>query len=373
MTATDAPGPVGSVRRGPLWARLVASPAVQAWVARTPILRRLARRDGDALMDLVAGFVHSQALLAVVELRLLHRLMDGPADAGVLASGTGVDARRMTLLCDAACALGLMARRGGGYRIARRGAALLGVPGLEGMIRHHPVLYGDMADPVALLRGEVDTALARFWPYVLGGGAEPADAARYSRLMSDSQTLVAQETLARVDLSGAAEVLDVGGGTGAFLAALGERAPGPRLHLFDLPAVAAGAAARFRVAGFGHRVRVTTGSFRDDPLPRGADAVTLNRVLYDHADDTVAALLGKVRDALPSGGTVVVSEPMTGPRRPERAGDVYFAFYTLAMGTGRARSPQAVGDLLRDAGFGDVRDRGTSRPFVTRILTARRP
>ena len=368
-----SPDPAPS-RGGPFWARWVADPRMQAWVARVPGLRRLARRDGDALMDLVAGFVHSQVLLAVVELRLLHRLMEGDAAAEELAGGTGVDARRMAVLCDAACALGLMRRVGGAdgaYRIGRRGAALLGVPGLEGMIRHHPVLYRDMADPVAVLRGG-ETELAGFWPYVFGAGAaaDPAAAARYSRLMSDSQTLVAAETLARVDLSDAREVLDLGGGTGAFLAALGARHAGPRLHLFDLPAVVGQAEDRFAAAGLGARATVTAGSFRDDPLPRGADVVTLNRVLYDHEDDTVRALLAKIRHALPPGGRLVVSEPMRGDRRPERAGDAYFAFYTLAMGTGRARRPSEIVALLREAGFEAPRDRGTTRPFVTRVVTA---
>ena len=373
MTLAE-PAPPEAPPRGPLWARLVASPRVQAAVARVPGLRRLARRDGDRLMDLVAGFVHSQVLLAVVELRLLHRLMDGPAEAAELAAGTGIDARRMAVLCDAAAALGLMRRgRGGAYRIARLGAATVGVPGLEGMVRHHPVLYRDLADPLALLSGG-ETELSRFWPYVFGAGAarDPATAARYSELMADSQTLVAQETLARVDLSGAREVLDVGGGTGAFLAALGARHAGPRLHLFDLPAVVAPARARLDAAGLGARATITAGSFRDDPLPRGADVATLNRVLYDHDDATVAALLRAVHAALPPGGRVVVSEPMAGEAAPERAGDAYFALYTLAMGTGRTRRPGEIAALLRAAGFDRIRDRGTTRPFVTRVVEATR-
>ena len=374
---TDAPAPGAAPRPGaPLWARMVADPRVQAAVARVPILRRLARRDGDALMDVVAGFVHSQVLLATVELRLLHRLMDGPADAATLAAGTGIDARRMAVLCDAAAALGLTwRRRDGRYAVARRGAALLGVPGLEGMIRHHPALYRDLADPVALLRGGRATELGAFWPYVFGAcaAADPAKADRYSRLMADSQTLVAEETLARVDLSGAREVLDVGGGTGAFLAALGARHSGPALHLFDLPAVVGPAHDRLERAGLARRARVTAGSFRDDPLPRGADVVTLVRVLYDHEDATVDRLLSAVVDTLPPGGRVVVSEPMTGDARPNRAGDAYFALYTLAMGTGRARRPSQVADHLRRAGLAGVRDHGTTRPFVTHVVSARRP
>ncbi len=37
--------------------------------------------------------------------------------------------------------------------------------------------------------------------------------------------------------------------------------------------------------------------------------------------------------------TLLLSEPMAGGSRPNRAGDAYFGLYLLAMGAGRARSP----------------------------------
>ncbi|PWJ21726.1 methyltransferase [Jannaschia seohaensis] len=370
MTALEPPA---RPRRAGWATRLVASRRFQTFCARVPGLRRIARRDGEALFDLVAGFVHSQVLWAVVELRLAHRLFEASQSAEALARGTGIPAARMAALCDAAVALGLFCKRHGTYSLARRGAAMLGVPGLEAMVSHHSVLYRDLSDPLGVLRGE-ETELARFWPYVFGAAAAEAPdvAARYSRLMTESQALVAEETLSRVDLSGASEVLDVGGGAGAFLAALGARHSGPHLHLFDLPAVAPAAARTFAEAGLSARARITPGSFRDDRLPEGADTVTLVRVLYDHADETVLALLRAVHTALPEGGRLIVSEPMTGGAAPHRAGDAYFAFYCMAMRTGRARSPEEIVALLRRAGFGRIRDAGTTRPFVTHVLDARK-
>ena len=46
--------------------------------------------------------------------------------------------------------------------------------------------------------------------------------------MSDSQTLVAEDTLRLVDLSGTRHLMDVGGGTGAFLKAVAAAHPGPK-------------------------------------------------------------------------------------------------------------------------------------------------
>jgi demethylspheroidene O-methyltransferase len=180
--------------------------------------------------------------------------------------------------------------------------------------------------------------------------------------------LVAEDTLRLVNLRGVRQLMDVGGGTGAFLAAVGAVHPGIGRMLFDLPAVVAGAGARL-----GAGVTLHPGSFRDDPLPAGADAISLVRVLYDHSDATVAGLLAKVRQALPPGGRLIVSEPMSGGDRPDPATDVYFSVYTLAMGTGRTRSAAEIARLLAVAGF-DCSGRVKSlRPFVTSVLEARVP
>lgn len=354
------------------WSRLPALPAFQAWCARMPLLRRIVRREGEAMFDLVAGFCHSQILQAFVKLRLPPLLLTHRMTVSALAREAGVPVDRMQVLMNAATAIGLTKRRGDHYQLTTRGTALAGVPGLQGMIAHHDVLYRDLADPVAFFRGEVDTELAAFWPYVFGadGAVDPTVTQTYSALMADSQGLVAADTIAAVNWSGVTHVMDVGGGTGAFLAALGAAEVGPQLSLFDLPAVVPEASARFEQAGLSDRVTIHAGSFRDDPLPRGADLISLVRVLYDHADDTVAALLGAVFDALPAGGRLVVSEPMTGATRPERAGDAYFALYCMAMRTGRARSSAEISKLIADAGFSGVRVHRSRRPFVTSVVTA---
>ncbi|ESW61381.1 MAG: SAM-dependent methlyltransferase [Rhodobacter sp. CACIA14H1] len=370
-------GSVTPARRGrqPWAVRLGLSPRFHAFCARVPGLRGLARAEGAALFDIVQGFVQSQALLALVELRVLHRLAEGPLPLAALAGPAGVPVERMGVLLRAGAGLGLLACRRGQWRLTVRGAAFLTVPGLEAMVRHHPVLYRDLADPVAFFRGETVPELAGFWPYVFGAGgaADPELAARYSALMADSQGLVAADTLSLVDFGSVRHLMDVGGGTGAFLAAAGAEYPGLRMTLFDLPAVVPGAAARFAAAGMSGRVEIVPGSFRDDALPQGADAVSLVRVLYDHSDATVAALLRAVHDALPEGGRVVVSEPMAGGERPDPATDVYFSVYTLAMQTGRTRSAAEIGAMLEAAGFAGVQIHKGFRPFVTSVVTAVRP
>ncbi len=364
----DIPAPDLPFRPAGLVNRLVASARFQALCARVPGLRTIARREGAALFDLMQGFVQSQMLMALVELRILHLLVDGPATAAVLAPRCGVPPERLQILLQAGAAMRLLKRRGDRFALARRGTALLTVPGLQDMVRHHDVLYRDLADPVAFIRGDTTTELADFWPYVFGakGAMDPAQTARYSRLMAESQSLVAAEALGHLSLKGAHKLLDVGGGTGVFLRAVRARYPKLQLALFDLPDVVAQAALPADIARHG-------GSFRTDPLPQGADVISLVRVLYDHSDDTVRALLAKAFAALPPAGRVLIIEPMSGGTRPDPQTDVYFSVYTLAMQTGQTRSAARIAELLREAGFNEISKEHADRPFITCVLTASKP
>lgn len=364
------------VQDGPAWRggwlnRLIARPGFQSWASRFPLTRGRARADGAALFDVVQGFVQSQVLLALVELQVFRRLKAGPMAADDLGRALDVPGDRMQIALQAGAALGLVKRRRDGrFALARKGAALMGVPGLEAMIRHHQAFYDDLRDPVALLRGPDETALSKFWPYVFGGDVPEAEAGIYSDLMAQSQRLVAEDTLRAVSLKTVSRLLDIGGGTGAFLEAAGRTAPKMAMTLFDLPPVVPGAEARFAAAAMADRVTIVPGSFRDDSLPQGADAISLIRVLYDHSDDTVRALLAKIYEALPTGGRLIVSEPMGGGARPDRAGDVYFAFYTMAMQTGRARSAAEISALLDEAGFDRIQIHASARSYVTQVVTA---
>jgi demethylspheroidene O-methyltransferase len=188
--------------------------------------------------------------------------------------------------------------------------------------------------------------------------------------MAVSQRFVAAEVLAAYPLRRHRHLLDVGGGSGAFLIAAGTHAPGLRLTLFDLPPVAEIAHRTLDASPVAGRAAVVGGDFTAGPLPTGADVVSLVRVLHDHDDDVAAALLRAIRAALPPGGTLLLAEPMAGTPGAEPVGDAYFGFYFLAMGGGRARTPNRIKELLRAAGFTRLRLLGTRMPMVARVMVA---
>lgn len=354
----------------------IASPRFRRFAARFPLTRPTARRRAKAVFDLVSGFVYSQVLLACVRLDLLGTLSAGPLSEEALRQRIGLPAEGLQRLLDAAIALQLLARcRDGRLQLGSVGAPIAGDPGIAALIEHHALFYADLRDPVALLRdgARADGELARYWPYCAnrsGTGFAPERIAAYSQLMSASQSLIASEVLDAWSMRRHRRVLDVGGGDGTFLSAVATRWPHLDGFLFDLPPVAERAAARFAAHGLGTRTVAIGGSFLRDPLPLGADLVTLIRVLHDHDDASVMTVLQAARAALPADGRVLVAEPMSATPGAESVGDAYFGFYLLAMGRGRPRTPERIGELLLAAGFTRPRLIPTAMPMQTSVVVA---
>ena len=346
--------------------RRLASPRFHDWALATPIVRRIARKRAQALFDLVAGFAYAQVLAAAVRLDLPGVLAEGAQDSEAIAARIGLAHEPARVLLRAAAALGLAERlRDGRYILGPQGAALRGTPGVAAMIAHHDRLYQDLADPVALLaRGGGGGQLAAFWRYGAGGDAAAVEG--YSRLMAASQPLVAQQILDAWDFGRHRALLDLGGGDGAFLESVAERHPALDLTLVDLPAVADRARRRL-----GARARVIAGDFRSDPLPEGADLVTLVRILHDHDDLPAQALLRRIARLLPPGGTLLIAEPLADTPGAEAMG-AYFGMYLLAMGSGRPRRADEIGAMLAEAGFTHWRRIPTRHPLTLGLIAATR-
>ena len=353
--------------------RLVGSTRFRSLAARFPLTRPLVRRKAGHAFDLAAGFVYSQVLLAACRLGLFGILGERPQSLEVVARRVGLTPDAAARLLEAAVALDLASVRGPNrYGLGETGAAIAGDPGIRAMVEHHALFYADMADPVALLRGETSPSLRAYWAYARSSDPStlPDGAvAAYSTLMAASQTLIAEQVTSAYDFGRHRRLLDVGGGEGAFVAAVARACPRIAFELFDLPAVAARAERALSGLGLAHRVTVTGGDFTRDPLPRDADVVTLVRVLHDH-DDTVAnALLRNVRNSVAPGATLVIAEPLPGTASAERV-SAYFAMYLLAMGSGRLRNYETVSRMLASAGFVGTRHVPTSIPLQTSVIVA---
>jgi hypothetical protein len=136
--------------------------------------------------------------------------------------------------------------------------------------------------------------------------AHPAIAASFDALIGpmghgspDPEVLVAD------DWDAVRTVVDVGGGTGALLAAILRTRPALRGTLVDHPRAVARSGDLFRAAGVAGRV-TTRGQSFFDPLPAGADLYLLKSVVNDWPDREAKAILHRCAEAARPAGRVVV-------------------------------------------------------------------
>lgn len=356
--------------------RLFASPRFQHWAARLPLIRRIARSRANGAFDLLAGFAYSQILRAYIESGLFDHLRGGPLAPAEVALKIGLSEAAALALLRAGRPLMLSEEPAAGqWMLGEQGAVFATNPGVQAMVRHHRLLYADLADPLALLRADraVPTALSRFWTYAgaLHGGAERgADTREYSELMAASQHFVAEEVLAAFGFRDVVRLLDVGGGHGAFLRHIGTAWPHLELGLFDLPEVAEAGAAALGAAVGAERVTAHPGNFFTDPVPAGYDMVSLVRILHDHDDAPAAALLANIRASLPPGARLLIAEPMARVPGAEPMGEAFFGMYLWAMGSGRPRSHVEIIAMCRAAGFARARLVPTAQPVNASVILA---
>lgn len=353
-----------------------ASPRFQYWCAKLPLVNRIARARAGQAFDILAGFTYSQILRSYVETGLFDLLDEGPVGHRHVANRLELsDAAALTLL-RAGRALQLSEEpMDDGWMLGEAGAVLAADKGAQAMVRHHSLLYRDLADPIELLRKDrkEPTELSRFWSYAgaLHGAAERgAETSEYSQLMATSQHFVADQVLASYRFPKNARLLDVGGGHGAFLTHMGAAFDDLHLGLFDLPEVAT-QGAQILAERFGDsRVSAHPGNFFEDAVPHGYDVVSLVRILHDHDDEPAMKLLKNIRSSLAPGAQLLIAEPMARVAGAEGMGEAFFGMYLWAMGSGRARSPEQIAMMARKAGFARTKSMPTAQPINASILIA---
>ncbi|QTD57770.1 methyltransferase domain-containing protein [Parasphingorhabdus cellanae] len=357
--------------------RILGSKGFQRWASRTPIVRAIARRRASAQFDMIAGFIYSQILVTIVESGLLEFLQSDVRSFADIVQKTGFSAAATDRLLRAGQSLDLIeSPQEGVWTLGEAGAPLTANAGAIAMIRHHHLLYRDLADPLSLLHADrtEETGLSEFWSYASKAKNKsqsgPTGTTDYSQLMAATQPMVSEQICDGYDFSQHKKMLDIGGGSGGFILAVAAIAPDLHFGLFDLPDVIPQAQTRLQPLFLAERMAFHSGSFKADPVPENYDLITLIRILHDHDDNVVSALLPKIYQALPAGGRLMIVEPMAETKGAEKMGDAYFGFYLWAMRSGRPRSFSENRQMLLNAGFSAVREVKTNLPIITKALVA---
>src|SRR5437762_3489166 len=122
----------------------------------------------------------------------------------------------------------------------------------------------------------------------------------------------------KIDFSRYRTLCDVGGATGLLSIEVAKKYPHIKCISFDLPPVERVAKKYITAAGLTDRIRIASGNFFQDPLPK-ADVVTMGMILHDWNLEKKMKLIRAAYDALSPGGALVAIEALIDDARRENA------------------------------------------------------
>lgn len=333
--------------------------------------------DPALVLDLIHAFRKSQVLFAAVKLELFDAIEShrSPCNAETIAQeigrrkGTSCSVDGVTRLLQCCFNLGLLSTVDGKkYNLTQTARDYLTKDSracLTGYIHHSDKvvykLFGAL--DVAVLNGQ------DVWQEVFGLPKGQCfdhvykteqDLVDFMNGMHSFAQLSASAVLTAFDLSRFSSIVDLGGGTGAMMAAACEIYNKPKTYVVDLPAVIQAAQKHFNRDDLTDRMSWVSVDFftQSESLPKG-DLYVLSRILHDWDDANCDKLLALVFRLLPPGGAVLICEMLLFEDSLGPTDALLQSLNMLVQTQGRERTFTRYREMLLTAGFEKIGGRKT--------------
>jgi hypothetical protein len=323
--------------------------------------------DAAALRRLIMGFRSSQMIYVAAKLGLADRLNERAQTADELARAVGGEPRALYRLMRALASIGIFAETEARAFELTPTARLL-QSSAAGSLRSTALIYGDdlfwstygrMLHSVLTGRPAFDHCHGE--PLFAYLETHPAAASLFHEAMSGLSEQETAAILAAYDFSGFVNVIDVGGGHGALVAALLRAHAHLRAVILDVELAAPGARQLLSGAGLTDRATFAAGDFFD-AVPDGGDVYLLKSVLHNWDDGSAVKILRNCRQAMASHARLVAIERVI-PAATSPSEAILFDINMLVVLGGQERTEKEYAALFRTAGLGLARVIPTRSPM----------
>ncbi len=336
---------------------------------------RKPRSDDRLFYDLQAGLFGGQAFAVAFDLGLFEKLAERPMTMAEIGDALSLGERSADALLVLCTSLGLLERRDDRFALTELAEDYL-APDSPTFIGDYlrPAIYGQ---PELTSYPTVRKAILEGRSQIYEGKKlfetheEEVERAREFTMMMHAHSIApALAWPDAFDLSDAASLLDIGGGSGAQAIGAANRWPTLSCTVLEMPVVCE--IADGVIASYGLQDRITTlpGNFWNDPLP-AADIHFYGDIFHDWPDDKCAGLMKKSFEALDPGGRIMIHEMLYDDDKAGPFVAASMSVIMLAWTEGRQRSSNEYRGLLETAGFADVEAHNTFGHWS--VVSARKP
>jgi ubiquinone/menaquinone biosynthesis C-methylase UbiE len=299
----------------------------------------------ERLQELFWSFREVRVALTAIELDVFAHLGDG-STAQQLAERIHTNPRATEMLLNALVNLELLTKQND--RFFNTELSTLHLTGDGRMAIMHQVGLWD--------RWSSLTDCVRAGKAVIPHKRDEAGTEAFIAAMHRNASERAQDVVSAVEANKSRDLLDLGGGSGAYSIALAQANPQLHATILDHEPVLKIAARHIANAGVTDRVHTRVGDMLDFDLDATFDLVLLSQVLHMFTEAECSALLRRVHQALVPGGRVAIQEFILDPEKTSPRWAVLFSLNML-VGTagGASYSAAELSHWLAEAGFKNVR------------------
>jgi precorrin-6B methylase 2 len=288
-----------------------------------------AHPDPGHILQIGMGFWASKTLLAAIKFNLFTVLANGPLKGTDIRKKLGLHERSLYDFLDALVSLGYLKREGlyetaaysntdeTDFFLDKNKPSYLG--GILEMCNNRLYrFWGDLEE--ALITGKPQNELKhsnsinQFEDLY----SNPETLAEFMKAMAGIQMGAFMSFAKQFDFSKYKTICDAGGATGMLCVQVALNNPNMQCISFDLPAVEPVAKATVEKFKLNDRIRIQSGDFFKDALPK-SDVVVMGNILHDWNEEEKLKLFKQAYDALPPGGAFVCIEAVIDDERKQNS------------------------------------------------------
>jgi len=327
------------------------------------------RSELATILGKARAFWEARVLMTAAELDVFSLLADEPKTSARVSRELASDPRGTETLLDALVGLGLLEKTQNAFRTRpgfEKALSSSAPDSVLPVIQHMAQLWSRWGQLTEIVRrGRAGTSVDAL-------ERDDKGTAAFIGAMHAIGLGLARSVVARLDLSGHRNMIDVGGGSGVYTIAALRLAPQLRATIFDRPLVTEIARRKLAEAGMADRVALVNGDFYVDALPEGHDLALLSAIIHQNDPEQNVTLYRKVFDALLPGGTIAVRDFVMSEDHTAPVDGAVFAINMLVNTPGGSTySFEEIREDLEAAGFVDAKL--LHRGEMDSLVTARRP